>query len=341
MYSIWALSAFIMLILIAILGKVIHGKEGRYSGALIDTRNRFSLSRLQITGWTLLFASSFIAIGISKGTMNLQLDPSLWMLMGISVASVGGAAIVKGVKTVSKPSDKAVQEFAPKMADKLKATNKTDKNEVFTTENNGNISPQSLAPFLSGVNQKNRSPKDARFTDIFKGEELLEFDYIDITKVQMFVFTLVLWVGYLYILIQWNIPDIASPEAMKMSKTANDCAQNISNAANASQTEETVKLAKTCAGKITAAANEAQGKVKDAAQMARHAATYATGLEKVLPGNDGLEISKVATKIAAAIEHATIKVINYPLLSQSLVTILGISHAGYLTVKAAPKTETK
>jgi hypothetical protein len=31
----------------------------------------------------------------------------------------------------------------------------------------------------------------------------------------------------------------------------------------------------------------------------------------------------------------------YPTLSASLVTLIGISHAGYLTVKASPKTDTK
>lgn len=38
--------------------------------------------------------------------------------------------------------------------------------------------------------------------------------------------------------------------------------------------------------------------------------------------------------------EAPADVVTFPVLSDSLVTLLGISHAGYLTIKAAPKTPT-
>lgn len=90
----------------------------------------------------------------------------------------------------------------------------------------------------------NAGPKEASLLDMFKGEEVTDFEYVDISKVQMFFFTVAAWLGYLIVL--WNGP---------LSTNA-----------------------------------------------------------------DGALV--------------------FPELSTSIVTLVGISHAGYLTIKAVPKTPT-
>ena len=93
-----------------------------------------------------------------------------------------------------------------------------------------------------GILPINPQPKDARIADLFMGDELTNHNYVDISKVQLFFFTLAAISGYFYTLWRYSWPQ------------------------------------------------------------------------------DGA--------------------IVFPDFSVSLVTLLGISHTGYLTVKAAPKTPT-
>lgn len=188
-------------------------------GILVDSRNRMSLSRLQIVAWTWLLTSAFLAVAIAEGTMNILLDPEVWALMGISVASAAGSVIVKGTKAGQEPD---TSRLPP--SDQEAATQQ---------------------PRL-GMLAKNPESKKPSLAELFMGEELTDQKYVDISKVQMFLFTVVILCGYGWTLWGWDLK--------------------------------------------TAAA----------------AGTY-----------------------------------HFPSLSEGLVVLLGISHAGYLTVKAAPKSPTR
>lgn len=199
------------LVVILAIGLIIGFKvRGSILGVLIDSRNKMSLSQFQIVIWTWLLVSSFFAVALAKKTMNVEMAPEIWALMGISLGSAAGSVIVKGTKGAKEPD-----------AAKVKAA--------------------TLAIDRQGLLQTNAKPKQASWADMFKGEEILDCDYVDISKVQMFFFTIAIWLGYAGVL--WN-------------------------------------------------------------------AKFA-----VIEG-----------------------VVSFPMLSTSLVTLIGISHAGYLTVKSAPKT---
>ena len=60
-----------------------------------------------------------------------------------------------------------------------------------TNESAGDVSSN-----RSGITYGNASPKDARITDMFEGDELANTAYIDIGKLQMFFFTLVAVIAY-------------------------------------------------------------------------------------------------------------------------------------------------
>lgn len=185
--------------------------KGGIFDILIDSREKINLFQFQLTLWTWMFVSSFLATAFARKTVEVELAPELWALMGISVKSTAGAVIVKGAKSGTKPDASRVKE-------------------------------QSMKLNRSGVLKTNSATSEARLIDMFKGEEITDADYVDISKVQMFFFTIVVWLGYIFML-------LAKP---------------------------------------------------------------------ILPNAEGIVI--------------------YPTLTASMITMIGISHAGYLTIKAAPKT---
>jgi hypothetical protein len=204
----WVITGAAVLVILFIIGIMVNG---RFFGVLIDSRCKMSLSRFQLSLWTWLLVSSFFAIAWTRKTMNIDMAPEIWALMGISVGSAAGAVMIKGTKEAKEPDSSKVGRAA------------IDQNRL-------------------GLLQTNLNPKDASFSDMFKGEELTDSAYVDISKVQMFFFTIAALIGYARVL--W----------------------------------------------MTTISPDAEG------------------------------------------------VIMFPMLSTSIVTLIGISHAGYLTVKSAPKT---
>src|SRR5689334_13709601 len=59
----WGIGILMMVIMLGLAG---HEINGRWSGALIDSRNKFSLSRLQITLWTIMVLSAYLAVAMTR-----------------------------------------------------------------------------------------------------------------------------------------------------------------------------------------------------------------------------------------------------------------------------------
>lgn len=207
----WLVVSIVMLVAFILCGLKI---SRRPLGILIDAQNRMSLSRLQIVLWSWLLISAFFSIALAWKTLNIKMDKEIWALMGISVASTTGAVIIKGTKAGQQPDN-----------DKL------NKDSLVADKDR------------QGVLQQNPHVEDAKLANMVEGEEITDYKYVDITKVQNLFFTVAMVVGYGWML--WS---------------------------------------------------------------------------SSLQGGE---------------------VIEFPRLSASMVTILGISHAGYLVCKAAPKTPTK
>lgn len=159
----WFATMGLLLAFTLIAGK---GITGRWPGALIDERNKMSLSRLQLIAWTVLALGAYLTAALGNLTEGLP-DPlaigipqDLWWLMGISTVSLVASPLLTAAKKKKQPLAKPPEVVA------------------------------------EGLIVANPSPDDARFADMFKGDEVGDRTALDIAKVQMFFFTLILVLAY-------------------------------------------------------------------------------------------------------------------------------------------------
>ncbi len=168
----------VMLCMVAFVLVAGHGIKGVWRGALIDEWNRISLSRLQMLTWTILILSAVVTILIARAAidpmtaMELELAPKLWALMGISTVSLVGSPLLK--------SNKTGNNLAPANVNSLLAAQGAD--------------PKTLS--CTGQIIKKSSVKSAEWSDLFTGEEVSNFTYLDPAKIQMFFFTVILVLSY-------------------------------------------------------------------------------------------------------------------------------------------------
>ncbi len=157
-------------------------------GILIDARSKISLSQFQLALWTWLFLSTTLAVAFANHTMNIEWDSSLWALLGISVSSGVGALMVKHVK-MGEPFPERIPE--------------------------GDL-PVELT--TKGLLHVEKDGKTTNFLNIFQAEEVSELEngtpIVDITKVQMFFFTIVGIVGYIQAL--WEPFIVTDDEVTKI-----------------------------------------------------------------------------------------------------------------------------
>ncbi|RAP77677.1 hypothetical protein [Paenibacillus montanisoli] len=177
------LSAVIVmeLYMIAVIGK---GKLDHPLGILINERNLMSLSRLQMTLWTVLFTSAYFTLLIENISLHpgeqlqLQFDSTVLALMGISSVSAILSPMIQGTKKN--------REIDANLKAQL----------IQGAANCYNKSTEEIESSMQGTLYANPSYKDARFSDIFEGEEMQNHAYIDVAKVQMFLFTMMAFLVY-------------------------------------------------------------------------------------------------------------------------------------------------
>jgi len=176
----WAwLGTLILLTLFALV--VGHGITGLWRGLLIDDRNKMSLSRLQMILWTIIVLSGFLVAGLSN-VMNGQNNPlsitipaELWVLMVISTTSLVGSPLI-----MSNKKNKPINEQEKKRTFALMERQGVDANRL---DNKGQVVVNNL-------------PEDAQLSDLFKGDEIGNAAQVDLAKIQMFYFTLILVLVY-------------------------------------------------------------------------------------------------------------------------------------------------
>jgi hypothetical protein len=160
--------------------------ERKWYKILIDNRKQMSLSRLQLVLWTLVILSAYLSIVLSRisainlndasagavlqSAMIVTMPWQLVTLLGISLTAVAGTSLILGVK---KDTELTV-ERAQEIKDRLDLKNRKNEGTVCENKNIG----------------------DANFTDMFKGDEVGDCSTINMAKVQMFFFTVVIIVAY-------------------------------------------------------------------------------------------------------------------------------------------------
>ena len=176
----WILVALAMTAFIVVLGK---GITGRALGFLINELKIMSLSRFQLALWTVIVVSAYFVIAIARvkqgdvaNPLVVQIDWQIWALLGISATSLVASPLLANGKKLKQPAD---EKGAMKLAGKP-----FGEDAAAVTDNR------------VGVLYPNQDISEARFTDMFEGEELADASLIDLGKVQMFFFTIVVAVAY-------------------------------------------------------------------------------------------------------------------------------------------------
>lgn len=175
----WLICMTGMLGLLVLVGIKIRG---RALGVLIDERNRYSLSRLQITLWTVLVTGTVYTVFISNivrsssgNALGVDLDYNLVLLMGVSVASFVSAPMVLSLKA-EQPVDANTLE---KNGQQLLAKQKLDS-----------------MPSAAGQVLVKGSPDDARLADLIRGEDIGNATLVDLPRLQMLTITAVVLLSY-------------------------------------------------------------------------------------------------------------------------------------------------
>ncbi len=249
---VWAVNIALLTAFVLLLG---HGMTGRLAGILIDERNKMSLSRLQLIIWTILILSAFLTsaewnvLKQYPNPLNIVIPDTIWFLLGISATSFVAQPLILSTKTNS-PADPAqtsnnldilarqrgvtitpsvggtVVSAPTTVASPLNAPaawlpststriapgiDPLAGNQVMPAPDPA-LSLNAVAPAPASATLSDKldqlnivpkgqlvtysSPNDARFADLFKGEETGNLAQLDLSKIQMFYFTIVVVVAY-------------------------------------------------------------------------------------------------------------------------------------------------
>jgi len=177
----WAVVLLLIVAFFLLTGKAL---TGRGLGILINDRNLMSLSRLQLVIWTTVIVSGFFVIALVRiksadvdQPLAIGVPWQIWTLLGISATSFVGTPLLYGNKMAKEPRDPAkienevASQFANETADKV-------------------------AENRRGILYANNGIEDARFTDMFQGDELVNTHLVDVAKLQMFFFTIAVAIAY-------------------------------------------------------------------------------------------------------------------------------------------------
>ncbi|MEZ4672580.1 MAG: hypothetical protein R3E39_32165 [Anaerolineae bacterium] len=177
-FEMWLVTMGLLAVFAVIAG---HGVTGLWKGLLIDTRNKISLARFQMVAWTILILSAFLTavmVNVDVGQaepLAISMPPELWLLMGISTTSMLGSPLILSVK----------KRRVPKAEEKERALSALARQAVDVAR---------IA--IVGQLVINHEPEQARWSDMFKGSETGNVGQLDLGKVQMFFFTLILVLAY-------------------------------------------------------------------------------------------------------------------------------------------------
>lgn len=181
-----ALALLMTLALLSLLlGEIGKTLTGKASGILIDSRNRISLSRLQMVGWTVVVLSGVTVAAAynlsinAANPLNFTIPNELLIAMGIAGTSAVASPLV--LATTRNPAPLAATTVADGQADPAAVA--------------AAPTPAPATPAVATLHAK-CSIDEAAWADLFKGEDAGTAGSVDISKVQQFFFTLLLLAVY-------------------------------------------------------------------------------------------------------------------------------------------------
>ncbi|MCP4425493.1 MAG: hypothetical protein GY803_13450 [Chloroflexi bacterium] len=181
----WIFALGLMTAFTAVAGQ---GILGLWKGLLIDERNMISLSNLQFLLWTLLVLSAFLTAVLSNishqiaNPLSIAIPSELWVLLGISATSLVGSPLISNAKKNQTLTPKQESDAADTLA--------------IIAQQKGVANETQCAVIKKGKLIGFTDPKCANWSDLFRGEEVTNGAHLDLSKVQMFFFTLILILVY-------------------------------------------------------------------------------------------------------------------------------------------------
>jgi hypothetical protein len=176
-YASWIIAMIALTLFTLVVGR---GVTGVWKGAFVDDRFRMSLSRLQMLTWTIVIVAALGTMAIARAqtdavtAMDIAVPPTVWALLGISITSLIGSPLIKNAK-----KDPAAGPDPARAVALLAAMGK---------------GPDEVS--VEGQVVRNTSIDAASFADLFMGEYVETFALLDIAKIQMFFFTVLLVLAY-------------------------------------------------------------------------------------------------------------------------------------------------
>lgn len=175
----FALFGGALILLMIALGLAITGS---FSGVFVNQRNLMALSRVQAVLWSIVVLAAYAALVFARvhvgdaDPLRVEVPGELLTIMGLSTASLLGSPVILRQKAGSAPDAKAVNRTALALSEK----------------------PEDIQANRVGTLYANPLPADAKFWDIFQGDEVGNTGHVDLAKLQMFCFTVVLILVYVW-----------------------------------------------------------------------------------------------------------------------------------------------
>jgi hypothetical protein len=174
---------------------------GPWRGAFVDERNKVSLSRFQTVVWTVLIVAAFLAAALHNIRSNqtdplrIELPPQLWALLGISATSLVGSGLVKQEKAKRTPDLDNAKKSLAATGVPADAVAPAPGNQLVAAADPA--APSLDDPVVArGTLTVNETPDASSWADMFQGEEVGNAGHLDLGKIQMFYFTLVIVLAY-------------------------------------------------------------------------------------------------------------------------------------------------
>jgi hypothetical protein len=193
----------VVLVLLTLFAGVVGQAVSKHPfGLLIDERNKMSLARFQTALWTVVVLAAFVVAALwnvrtdtpgrqpaadaarPAGPLEIAVPQELWLALGISATALIGSALIKGAKANQRPPGTPGVSLAAVATDAL--------GTVRITTPEGQVNVQGKLHVKRGEGATNQPD----WTDMFKGDEAGNYAYLDLSKLQMFFFTLILVLTY-------------------------------------------------------------------------------------------------------------------------------------------------
>jgi hypothetical protein len=171
------------------------GTKQRVAGVWIDTRNRVSLARAQVTLWTAVALAGYAAFalfnigfaGIVSSAGDIAKFAAFPLIPGSIAAALGIAAASPMISALILPSK-----------------DEKGKDIDFTGTGEADLRKRG-APFFGAESEgldKRPSPSLASIADVFMGEEKANSDTVDVSRLQNVVITVTLVLGFFSLLFE-------------------------------------------------------------------------------------------------------------------------------------------